>query len=196
MHNKLQTKRQGQIVNFADWNLYTDWRLRPGQDQTTFAPVNSDLVLRPRSWMTFESLTRYDIHDGQFLQALDTLTFQPNESWSWGLGNWYVRDDFRNVSTALGQGNSVFTSTLSFRLNENWGLRASHYLDARNGHLREQSYTIFRDLRSWTAALSFRVRDNITGPQDVTVAFTLSLKAFPRYGITTDSLSTYSLLGG
>ena len=26
LHNKLQTKRDGQVVNLANWNLYTDWR--------------------------------------------------------------------------------------------------------------------------------------------------------------------------
>src|ERR1039457_3737019 len=27
VHNKLQTKREGQTVNFVDWNLYSDWYL-------------------------------------------------------------------------------------------------------------------------------------------------------------------------
>jgi hypothetical protein len=95
----------------------------------------------------------------------------------------------------LGPGNNVFSSTIFYRLNENWGLRAAHYFNARTGVLQEQSYSLYRDLRSWTAALSFRVRHNTFGPEDFTVAFTFSLKAFPRYGKGTDA-GAYSLLGG
>ncbi len=43
-----------------------------------------------------------------------------------------------------------------------------------DGLLQEQFYTIYRDLRSWTGALTFRVTDNNTGPENFTVAFTFS----------------------
>ena len=195
LHNKLQTKRQGEVVNLLDWNLYTDWRLRPRPGQTTFADIYSDLVVKPRSWMTLESLTRYDLEAGGFQMALHELTLKPNDVWSWGIGHWYMADDLRAVPTALGLGNSLITSTLFYRLNENWGLRASHRFETRDGRMEEQYYTIYRDLRSWTAALTFRVRDNRVGPDDFTVAFTFSLKAFPRFGLGSDTVRPYSLLG-
>jgi lipopolysaccharide assembly outer membrane protein LptD (OstA) len=196
LHNKLQTKRHGEVVNLLDWNLYTDWRLKPGQGQTTFADLYSDMVIKPRSWITFESLTRYDIDGGQLNLALHTLTLQPNETWSWGLSHWYLRDDFRATPTALGQGNSLISSTIFYRLNENWGFRATHHFETRDGRMEEQYYTIYRDLRSWTAGLTFLFRDNRVGPSDFTVAFTFSLKAFPRFGLGSDTVRPYFLLGG
>ncbi|MEY2428685.1 MAG: LPS-assembly protein [Verrucomicrobiota bacterium] len=196
LHNKLQTKRHGEVVNLVDWNLYTDWRLRPGQGQTTFADLYSDLVLKPRSWITFESLTRYDIDSGQFNLALHTLTLQPNDRWSWGLSHWYLADESPSNPTGLGQGNSLIASTFFYRLNENWGFRASHHFETRDGRMEEQYYTIYRDLRSWTAGLTFRFRDNRVGPDDFTVAFTFSLKAFPRFGLGSDTVRPYFLLGG
>jgi hypothetical protein len=96
--------------------------------------------------------------------------------------------------TGLGQGNNLFTSDLFYRLNENWGVRASHRFEARDGRLEEQAYTLYRDLRSWTAALTFRVLDNPTGPEDFTVAFTFSIKAFPHYGLHGDSVRPAALL--
>ena len=51
--------------------------------------------------------------------------------------------------------------------------------NADTGRLQQQIYTIYRDMRSWTAAIIFRVIDNSTGPTDYTVAFTFSLKATP-----------------
>jgi hypothetical protein len=58
----------------------------------------------------------------------------------------------------------------------------SHYFDANTGDLREQDYAIFRDLRSWTAALTFRFRNSPGSPEDFTVAFTVWLKAYPQSG--------------
>ena len=85
------------------------------------------------------------------------------------------------LPTALGIGNNLFTSTITYRFNENWGFRAifPHRFEARNGDLEEQAYTVYRDLRSWTAALTLRVLENPTGPQDVTVAFASSSKPIP-----------------
>src|SRR5205085_11176118 len=37
LHNRVQTKRQDQIQDLLDWNVYTDWRIRPNRNQGTFA---------------------------------------------------------------------------------------------------------------------------------------------------------------
>ena len=37
------------------------------------------------------------------------------------------------VQTIDGQGNSLVTSTIFYRVNENWGLRASHHFETRDG---------------------------------------------------------------
>jgi hypothetical protein len=110
--------------------------------------------------------------------------------WNWSIGHWYVRDGFMDDA-----GNSSITSTFLWRLTENWACRAGHYFDAKDGLLREQSYTIYRDLRSWTAALTFRVRDNSGSRDDFSVAFTFSLKAVPRFGLGSDSIRSNELLG-
>ena len=197
LHNKLQTKRKGQVVNVVNWDLYTDWRLKPNPGQTTFADLYSDLTFRPRNWLSLESLTRYDINSGDWRMSFTTLTISPNETWSWRIGHYYLRDDITPSPTALGPGSDILSSTLMYRLNENWGLRASHYYDIRQSRMQEQAYTIYRDLRSWTAALSFLVRQNHPGAQqDYGVAFTFSLKAYPRYTLGSDLGGPYSLLGG
>jgi lipopolysaccharide assembly outer membrane protein LptD (OstA) len=195
LRNKLQTKREDKVVNLLNWDLYTDWRLKPQANQSTFADLYSDLTFRPRSWLTLESLTRYDLNTGLWRMSYNTLTIRPNNIWSWSLGQYYLRDDFSPSPTALGEGNSVFTSTFYYRLNENWGLRLGQYFNARTGRLQEQAYTIYRDMRSWTAALSFVARDNQNGPHDYGVSFTFSLKAFPRFGGGSDAGGAYSLLG-
>ena len=195
LRNRLQTKRAGQVEDLLDWNVYTDWRLRPSTGQTTFADLYSDLAFKPRSWIKFESETRYDIDSGQWRMAFHNLTLQPSDVWNWSIGHFYLRDDPSPPSTGLGKGNNLILSSMFYRLNENWGFRATQHFEARTGRMQEQGYTIYRDLRSWTAALTFRVSDNGTGPKDFTAAFTFSLKAHPRFGLGGDAVQPSYLLG-
>jgi LPS-assembly protein len=195
LRNQLQTKRDGQVQDLLDWQLYTDWRLRPRADQRTYADLYSDLSFAPRSWILLDSQTRLDLNTRQWRMLLHTLTLQPSDVWSWTLGHFYLRDDFRNVPTALGQGDDVFTSALFFRLSENWSTRAVHHFDVRSGRLQEQYYSIYRDMRSWTAALTAGLRDNGVGPKDFSLVFTFSFKARPKFGVGADGVRPYSLLG-
>ncbi len=195
LRNKLETKREDKVAALADWNLYTDFYINPNTNQTTFSDVYSDVTVRPRSWLTLQSLTRYAVQNGEFRMSLTTLTIHPNNTWSWTIGQFYLRDDYGNYPTALGEGNNLFTSTILLRLNEDWGLRASHRFEARTGTMQEQSYAIYRDMRSWTAALAFGVRQNVGSPDDFTVAFTFSFKAAPRYGRGAETGTPNWLLG-
>jgi hypothetical protein len=180
----------------VDWNVYTDWYVNPNSNQTTFSDLYSDLTFKPRSWLTIESLTRYEILDGLLRMSLTAVTLHPADTWSWTLGQFYLRDDLSSSPTALGEGNNLFISTLLLRLNENWGLRASQRFEARTGTMQDQAYTVYRDMRSWTAALSVRLRNGGSNPNDFTVAFTFSFKAAPRYGRASELGAPYWLLGG
>ncbi len=196
LQNKVQTKRAGQVEDFLNWQLLTDWRLQPAVNQPAFADVYSDLTLRPRSWLGVQSQTRFDPDHGQWRLLQHSVTFEPNNVWSWTVGHFYLRDDLSASPTALGRGNSVVTSSMFYRMNENWGFRTTHHFDARDGRMQEQYYTIYRDLRSWTGAVSLGVRDNGTGPKEFMASFTFSIKAMPRFGLGSDTVRPYSLLSG
>jgi LPS-assembly protein len=193
LHNKVQTKRTDDVQNLVNWALYTDWRLDPRPDQTRFADLYSDVDFRPRSWMTLSSELRYGVEDGHLRYGNHSLTLTPNDVWSVSLGHLYFRED---PAYGLLSENNLIRSSLYWRLNENWGLRLTHHFEARDGKLEEQYYSIYRDLRSWTAALTFRVRENRFGQSDVTVAITMSLKAFPRFGLGRDRDQHSLLFGG
>jgi lipopolysaccharide assembly outer membrane protein LptD (OstA) len=193
LRNRLQTKRGGEVDNLVNWALYTDWRLNPRRGQNTFADFFSDLDFKPRSWLTLTSEVRYDLNDGFLKEANHFLTLVPGDRWSIALGHRYLEDD---PMLNAGVGNNLFTSSLYYRFNENWGFRAQHRFEARDGTLEEQYYTFYRDLRAWTGALTLRVRDNRNGPTDVTVAVALSLKAFPRYRLGQDRDRPSLLLDG
>lgn len=191
LRNKFQTKRSGQVENLMNWSLYTDWRMKPNPGQTTFPDLYSDFDFSPRRWITLNSQVRYDINGRDWQEAYHRLTLLPNDTWNWTLGHRYLKDD----PATYGPGNNLISSSLYYRVNENWGFRFSHFFEARDGVLEEQYYTIYRDLRSWTAALTLRLRDNRTTQDDWAIVLTLQLKSFPRFGLGRDSQQADWLLG-
>ena len=191
--NRLQTKRADGVENLVHWAVYADWNLRPRASQNTFSDLYSDLTLRPRTWFNFHSQTRFDIGDGRWREANHRMIFQPNSAWSVSVGHRYLAND-----PALGPngGHNLIYDRVYYRFNENWAARMSHYFEARDGVMEEQYYTLYRDLRNWTAALSFRHRQNRVGrPDDYTIAISISLKFFPR-ALNSDNDRPETLVGG
>jgi LPS-assembly protein len=196
VRNSLQTKREGRVTELLSWSAYTDWRLSPNPGQTTFPDFFSDIEFIPRNWLILTSQFRYDIYGKHWRESNNKITIAPNDVWSWSLGHRYLQDD----PLTYGLGNNAFYNTVYYRLNENWGFRTFHQFEGRNGVLQEQQYVIYRDLRSWTTAFVFRLRENTpfgtsNGSTDWTVALMLSLKAFPRYGLGSDKDQPTTLFG-
>ena len=193
LRNTLQTKRNGALDTLLSWNVQLDWRLDPKANQSTFNDLYSALAFRPRSWLTLESQTRNDLNDGRLNLAFEQLTFAPNDRWSWGLGYWYLRGgEWGNGTWAE---NNFVTSTIFVRFSDNWGARMTDNFNLVTSRLQEQFYSIYRDLRSWTSALTFRVTNDEGNSPDFTVAFTLSLKASPATAVGEDVANRYHLIG-
>ena len=191
LRNKFQTKRDGQIDNLLKWDVYTDWRITPYHGQETFSDIYSDLDFKPRSWITFNSELRLSVEQAALVEANHTLTLQPAQNWAVALSHRYLDD-----TPELGVGNNLISGTVFYQLNENWGARITEQFNARDGVLQYQFYTLYRDFRSWTGALTLRIREDTGLPNDYTVAFTFSLKAFPRYGVGKDAVRPTRLIGG
>jgi len=111
------------------------------------------------------------------------------------VSQWYLRESFFGGTAAEEPGNNTFLSRFYYRFNENCGFRMSHRFEETSGRLEEQYYTLYRDLRSVTAALTFRHRMPAGESDDFSVALTLSLKANPRYDIGSDTVYPSALLG-
>jgi lipopolysaccharide assembly outer membrane protein LptD (OstA) len=197
LRNKLQTKRREGVENVVNWELATDWRLNPDSDQSTFSDLYSDLDFKPRSWLTLNSELRYAPSDGRFRLANHTLTLTPNSTWSWSIGHRYLRgeDDPAAPSGYDLSGYNLLVNSFYFRLSDNWGARLSHHYELDDRIMQEQYYTLYRDFRSWTGALTFRVRDDVGEPTDYSVAFTFSFKAYPLYQMGDDVNKPSLLLG-
>ena len=193
LRNVLQTKRAGQLEDLVNWNLLLDWRLEPKPGQSSLNDLYSQFSFRPRTWLEFESQVRYDIDGGNLNLAFHQLTFAPNNRWSWGLGHWYLRPGTWGNGTW--QKTDYLTSTFFYRFSDNWGARVQHNFDATSGRLQSQFYTLYRDLRSWTASLTFHIENDLGQQVSYSVSYQLSLKASPSSSVGSDSVNPYQLLG-
>ncbi|HYV32590.1 MAG TPA: LPS assembly protein LptD, partial [Candidatus Binatia bacterium] len=198
LENKLQTKRQAEVDNFVHSSLYLDWRLRPRPDQDSFADLYSKLDVKPFPWLTLNSELSYNLNQRQWDQVNHAATFSRNDTWSWTVGHRYLRRGaFYGTNDVYGANveNNLLFSSLYLRFSPNWALRVVHHFDARERVMQSQTYTIYRDLRSWTVALAVRILDNQQGKLDYGGAITFSSKAFPRFDLGDDINKPTLLLG-
>jgi LPS-assembly protein len=189
LRNKLQTKRKEGTEDLLNWAVYTQWNLDRGTNYA-FSDVYSDMDFRPRSWITFNSSTRYDLELTRWRQAIEQVFIQPSPGLSLSAGYYYLMNndpEFLVLPHQTLAGHNLINFSLYYRINENWGAHIAERFEAQNGTMQEQDYAIYRDLRSWTAALIFRVNQGAGQPTDFSVAVTLSLKAFPRYKLNGDN---------
>jgi hypothetical protein len=194
LRNTLQTKRDGRLDNLVNWNMLIDWRLDAKRGQDHLGDLSSAIAFKPRTWLTAESQTRSDLNNGKLNLSFQQLTITPNDRWSWGVGYWYLRGGSWGNSTDWPANQSVI-NTIFYRFNDNWGLRMTHNYNLLENRLQEQFYTLYRDFRSWTSAVTFRVTNNEHESASYAIAFMFSLKASPSMNVNDDVVNRYRLLG-
>jgi hypothetical protein len=166
LENKLQTKRNGQVVDLLRFLVSTNYGLKGttfGQVQTTsigaptsglatsrtgFNPVDSLLDFHPTDWLTFHNDNEYDFREGHWnSENFDGEVY--GQGWSFSLGNRYTRY----------QGDQV-TSEFDYTINPKWKFKIFNtypLTKATNGNItsaRENEYTLTRDLHEWEMDLT------------------------------------------
>ncbi len=164
--NKLQTKRDGKIVDLLRMLVSTDFYLKESLNGGGFNKINADIELRPNSWLTFlldsEYLTRKD--------KINTVNFDmyirgKDQPWSLDFGKRL------NVE----QDDDQITTEFKYKLNPLWAIKIYDRFDTRNGLQKAQEFVITRDLHCWTMDISF----NETRGRGSEIMLIFTLKAFP-----------------
>ena len=192
LRNKIQTKRDGQVENVANWAVFTDWHVAPRRGEVHFSDVYSDLDLKPWRWLTLSSELAASVEQSRLDLAYHTVTISPNDVWSLRFSHRYLH---QGAFFPDAEENNLLTGSLYLRLGQNWGFRISEYYNLKDSFFQHHYYTLYRDLRSFTAAITAGIRQDLDGQKDYGIAFTLSSKAFPRYGLQDDINRPTRLLG-
>ena len=187
LRNRLQTERNGHLVNLINWAMYTDWRMDPKADQGRFSDFYTSLSFTPRDWLSFTTENRVSTETGDPLESSNYLILHPTHHWSLAFGYRFMEDHYIDGYPDP-YGNNLFMGRFTLRLNENYAFRARLQFEGRDGTLEEQEYTLYRDFRSWVGAFRFKVRENRNGPTDFSVSLGLQMKmlAQPKVGVDVD----------
>jgi hypothetical protein len=181
LSNKLQTKRKGRSIDILDFivtNSYSfihpETHARRGGGLSDFL---FDLKLIPYSWMRIDADATYT-HSGaradpkyhHFSNANYNVNFEWAKERSFGMGQRYQI-----------KGGNEITYNLKWRFNPKWKITA--YQRYYRGHetnrargLREQEYSVSRDLHCWTWDITY----NIKRGYGESIWFVFRLKAFPE----------------
>jgi len=182
LNNKLQTKRNGQNVDVVDLNVTTAYQIKPKTGDKRGSNLSDfyfELKVLPYSWLSIAGDATYK-HSGN--------RSDPNYN-SFSNVNWNMNFDFGGQRTfSINQryqkkGGNQLTLDLDWRLNPKWKVSAYHRYErghdaALNRGLREQEYTVTRDLHCWETSLNYNVKRGYG--DSIWIVFTC--KAFPELG--------------
>lgn len=182
LENKLQTKRNGQIVDLLRALLTTNFGLKGTTGKTGFSPYDLLVDFNPTKWLTFQSSDEYDFHFGHVNSSSFEGVVHDN-GWSFGLGTRYTRE----------QGDQL-TIDAQYRLNPKWAFKmytSIPIVKASDGNIttaREYEYVVTRDLHEWEMDVSL---DQLQG-HGTTFYILFRLKAFPDMKLNLVSTSLHN----
>jgi len=181
LSNRLQTKRENKTVNLADLRISTVYNIKPktatGKTGSSLQDIVFDLDFWPYSWMSIVSDVTYT-HSGlrdsanynRISNANLDINFSLGEGRSVGFGQRYQR-----------KGGKELTFSTQWRINPKWRFgvyERFQFADIAGypGGLREQEYSIVRDLHCWSTEITY----NIKKDEGHSIWLVFRLKAFPE----------------
>ncbi|MDD5005518.1 MAG: LPS assembly protein LptD [Candidatus Omnitrophica bacterium] len=168
LENKLQTKRNGQSVDFLTFIADSPYYFKLEEHGGRFGDVNFDLEVFPNSWLEFWSDAHFDLRERSFRTANFDVSLPLKDNGKITAGYRYVRDDNSKLATF----------GFERQLNPKWKFRTYHRMEFVTHAIEEQEYALSRDLHCWD--LEFIV--NNKKKKGTTFWFALRLKAFPDVG--------------
>jgi lipopolysaccharide export system protein LptA len=161
---------------WAGMNTYVDVFAKDPEFGRDISNLYNEIFWTPVPWISLRSDWQIPITSsiGNFTELNNFISWMPNRNMALDLGHQYISDH------PFFQDSSRLYTRLYSRLTENYGFSMTHIFEADDGTLEFQSYSLTRDLSSWTASLGIMARDNRNGVSDVGLLLTLTLKDFPK----------------
>jgi LPS-assembly protein len=176
--NRLLTRRDGQSHEWLYLDSFVDLFIDDPERNRDVSNLNNALRWNPLPWLGVDASAQFPIVTGGsgFNEYYTRLRLMPTPDLEIGLG--YRILDGHPILT---DSNRVDLS-LYKRINENWGLGSRHVLEADDGTLEVQQYTVHRNLGNWIVGAGFTHRDNRVN-DEYGVVFSITLKDFPSISL-------------
>jgi len=168
LENKLQTKRDNKTVELLRAVIGTDFHLKEHPAKGGFGTIKTDIDFKPVNWITFYFDSQYDTQEEYLTTANFDIYINGGEKWSANIEKRWNREVDDQLVTEF-----------NYKINPKWDFRTYTRFDLRNGILKEQEYTLTRDLHCWEMDINF----NETREQGNEIWVVFTLKAFPDLAI-------------
>lgn len=166
LENKLQTKRNNNVVELLRALIGTDFALKENPSKGGFNIINTDIDFRPLDRITFYFDSTYDTREEFLTTANFDLYINEGQRWSASIGKRWDRAVDDQVTTQF-----------TYKINQKWTLGTYNRFDVRSALHKEQEFTLRRDLHEWTMDINFN--ETRTKGSEIWIVFTL--KAFPDF---------------
>ncbi|HNX81402.1 MAG TPA: hypothetical protein PKL77_04590 [Candidatus Omnitrophota bacterium] len=180
LSNKLQTKRNGTKVDFFNFRVNNAYYFQTGGDNKQGGQLSDflyNLDIIPYAWMSLHGDATYK-HSGEHSDSTYNkfTVFDADVNLNWGADKTF---GFGQRYQRTGGNETTFSFT--WRINPKWRIALFQRYQFAKNHgleqgLREQEYTITRDLHCWTTDLTF----NMSPSNGNSIFFLFKLKAFPE----------------
>jgi len=182
VRNLFQTKRDNTTWNWAGINSYLDIFMDDPEFDRDVSNFYNDLFWYPVPWLAFSIDSQLPIgsSDYNFTEVNSNITWMPTKRFSWSIGHQLLQDN------PLFQDSSLIYSRIYTKINDNWGFSMNHIYEFDDSTLQYQSYSVHRDLASWSMAVGGLIRDNGVNGNEYGVVLSLTLKDFPGVSIPLD----------
>ena len=180
VRNRLQTKRDGDTINWMELDTYFDLNIQEPYfagvtyQNARFSNLYNNLRWNPLPWLTVKFDTVLPVFTGGFTEINTDISFMVTKDLTVDIGQRYINNNpyFKNSNLIVGGA--------YLRLNENWGFHIMEQYEAVGNLLESQRYEIYRDLSSWIASLGLLVGNNNGGSTQYGLIFSLTLKDSPQ----------------
>ena len=175
VRNRLETRRDDKTITWFELDTFFDVNFDNPYDRTPYSNFFNNIRFTPLPWVSFSVNSQVPAFAKGFTEVDTIAAVQPMADLQLTVGHRYLNGNPFFVDSSL------FIVGGYYRLNDNWGVGVQEQYEEATGTLEQQRYSIYRDLTSWVASFGGVIRDN-AGVKEYGVLFTLTLKAFPKFG--------------
>ena len=175
VRNRLETRRDDRTITWFELDSFVDVQFQNPYQPTDYSNLVNNIRFTPLPWMSLSINSQVPAFAKGFTEVDTIANVQPLANLQLTVAHRYLNGN------PFFQDSSLFVVGGYYRIDDNWGVAVQEQYEGATGILEQQRYSIYRDLSSWVASFGGIVRDN-NGSKEYGVLFTITLKAFPKFG--------------
>jgi lipopolysaccharide export system protein LptA len=175
VRNRLETRRDDRTITWFELDSFVDVQFQNPYQPTDYSNLVNNIRFTPLPWMSLSINSQVPAFAKGFTEVDTVANVQPFANLQLTVAHRYLNGN------PFFQDSSLFVVGGYYRIDDNWGIGVQEQYEGATGILEQQRYSIYRDLSSWVASFGGVIRDN-NGSKEYGVLFTITLKAFPKFG--------------